>query len=69
MQRIDGAIGAKRGSFVMEAFGAHDGTGSTATWRIVEGSGTGDLEGIRGRGVFNAPGGKTASYRLEFELG
>jgi hypothetical protein len=69
LQRIDGAIGARRGSFVMEAVGAHDGTRSTATWRIIEGAGTGDLAGIRGRGVFNAPGGPTVSYRLEVEFG
>ena len=69
LQRIDGTIDGRRGSLVLEAVGGHDGTRSTATWRIVDGSATGELEGIHGRGVFSAPGGRTASYRLEFEFG
>jgi len=69
LQRITGTIDGRRGSLVLEAVGDHDGTGSAATWRVIEGTGTGDLAGIRGTGGFEAKGGKTVSYRLDYELG
>jgi hypothetical protein len=68
LQRIAGSVGGHRGSFLIEAVGEHDGTGSTATWRIIDGSGTDALAGIRGEGGFEAPGGKTVSYHLEYDL-
>jgi hypothetical protein len=67
-QRIEGTLGGKRGSFLIEAVGEHHGKGSTATWRIIDGSGTGELAGIRGEGGFEAPGGKTVEYQLHYEL-
>jgi len=69
LQRITGTIDGRRGSLVLEAVGDHDGTGSAATWRVIEGTGTGDLAGISGTGGFEAKGGKTVSYRLDYELG
>jgi hypothetical protein len=67
-QRIEGSIDGKRGSFMIEAVGQHDGKGSTATWRIIDGSGTSELAGIRGTGGFEAAGGKTVAYHLEYDL-
>jgi hypothetical protein len=69
LERIAGTVDGRRGSFMLEAFGRHDGTGSRSTWRVIEGSGTGELAGITGDGGFEAPGGKTVSYHLEYELG
>ena len=69
LQRITGTIDGRRGSVVLEAVGDHDGTGSMATWRIIDGTGTDDLAGIRGTGGFEATGGATVSYRLEYEVG
>jgi hypothetical protein len=68
-QRIDGTVDGKRGSFMIEAVGQHDGKASTATWRIIDGSGTGELAGIRGEGGFEAPGGTTVAYHLDYDLG
>jgi hypothetical protein len=68
-QRIVGSVDGRRGSFLIEAVGEHDGKASTATWRIIDGSGTGELDGIRGQGAFEAPGGKIVTYRLEYDLG
>ena len=68
-QRIDGSVDGRRGSFLIEAVGQHDGKASTAIWRIIEGSGTGELAGIRGEGGFEAPGGKIVTYRLDYDLG
>jgi hypothetical protein len=68
LQRIAGTIGGRRGSVILEATGGHDGTGSASTWSIIEGTGTGDLAGIRGTGGFEAKGGPTVSYWLDYEL-
>jgi len=68
-QRIEGSIDGRRGSFMMEAVGEHDGTSSAAAWRIIDGTGTGDLAGISGEGGFEAPGGKTVTYHLDYDLG
>lgn len=68
LQRIDGAVGGKNGSFVIEATSDHDGTQSSGTWRVLGGSGSGELAGISGDGSFEATGGRTVSYRLDYEL-
>jgi hypothetical protein len=68
LQRIQGTIGVRRGSFVVESSGDHDGQQSKGIWRVVEDSGTGDLLGIRGEGGFHAPGGPEVTYQLEYEL-
>ena len=46
LQQIDGSIGGRRGTFVIEAVGVHDGKSSEARWRVIEGSGTGELAGM-----------------------
>ena len=66
---VTGAIGGRKGSFVMDSRGDFDGAASKGTWTIVAGSGTGELEGIRGDGGFQASRGTEASYELEVELG
>src|SRR3712207_146555 len=50
VQRIDGTIDGRRGSFVLTSSGSHDGSTSSGSWSIVAGSGTGALAGIRGTG-------------------
>ena len=67
-QRIEGSIAGRTGSLVFESTGEHDGHSSRGRWRIVAGSGTGELAGIRGEGSFDAPGGALVSYELEFDI-
>ena len=69
LQRIDGSLSGHDGAFVIEATSEHDGKQSAGTWRILEGSGSGELAGISGTGCFEASGGRTVSYRLDYELG
>ena len=69
LQRIDGSLSGHDGAFVIEATSDHDGKQSAGTWRILEGSGSGELAGISGNGSFEAAGGRTVSYRLDYELG
>jgi Protein of unknown function (DUF3224) len=69
LQRIDGKLADRDGSFVIEATSDHDGQQSSGSWRILDGTGSGELAGISGRGTFSAAGGRTVNYRLDYELG
>jgi Protein of unknown function (DUF3224) len=69
LQRIDGRIGDRTGSFVLEATSTHDGNASTGTWAVIPGTGTGGLAGITGKGGFEAPGGPKVQYHLDYEIG
>ena len=54
MQLVDGKLDGHRGSFVLSATGAYEGTTSKMQLEIVAGSGTGELAGISGSGEFMA---------------
>jgi hypothetical protein len=69
LQRIEGEIGGRKGSFIIEATGDFDGAASRGNWSVIPSSGTGDLKGITGTGSFDAPGGPKATYALDYELG
>lgn len=66
LQRIEGSIDGLSGSLILESSGEHDGKRSKGRWRVVAGSGTGELAGIAGEGSFEAPGGPEATYELEY---
>ncbi len=68
LQRITGSVGGRRGSFVIAAEGDHDGSASRIVWTVIRGSGTGDLSGIEGTGQMLAPGGRTGTYELEYQI-
>jgi len=53
---------------VLTAEGEHDGTASRISWRIVEGSGSGELAGITGDGDLEAPGGASGTYHLDYDI-
>jgi Protein of unknown function (DUF3224) len=66
LQRVRGAIGDRKGAFVLETIGDFD--GKLATWRatVVPGSASGDLQGLTGSGDFGAPHGPKATFELEY---
>jgi hypothetical protein len=68
LQRIVGQLVKASGSFVMETTGSFNGTKVSADWIVLPGSGTDDLEGLKGTGRMQAPMGSTASYELDYEL-
>lgn len=68
MQRISGTIGGRRGTVVLAAEGVHDGKGSRIKLEVVPGSGSGELEGMSGKGKLENPGGKTGTYELEYSF-
>ncbi len=68
LQSVDGQIGDRHGSFVLETRGAFD--GKTATWDavVIPGSGTDALRGLDGHGSFSAPMGSQATFELEYDV-
>ena len=69
VQRVRGTLGGRSGSFLMETSGDFDGAEASGSWTVIAGSGTGDLEGLRGTGSFRAPHGSHATFELDVELG
>ena len=67
---VRGSVGQRRGSFVLHATGwsGADGT-SRGSWSVVDGSGTGELAGLRGTGGFVYQAGGQSSLTLDYDLG
>jgi hypothetical protein len=66
LERVTGALGGRRGTFVLQDAGALAADGSvTGTWHVVPGSGTGELAGLRGEGGFTAELGQRARITLD----
>jgi hypothetical protein len=69
LQRIVGQIDGRSGSFVLlQTEGTFDGKEATGRLSVVPGAGTGELEGLRGRGEFSAPHGGEPSISLEYDF-
>lgn len=68
IERFEGTVGAKKGGFVLQ----HSAGGSNGVpwlvWKIVEGTGTGELTGIRGEGEIIRADDGSHSYTLDYEL-
>ncbi len=69
MQRVDGSLGGRHGTFIMRTSGTFDGHEAKGSWTVVEGSGTGELDRLRGEGEFAAPPGSQAEAKLVYDLG
>jgi hypothetical protein len=68
LQRIVGRVGDRSGSFVLTTLGTFDGSRAAGDWSVVPGSGTEELEGLRGTGRIEAPLGGNATYTLEYDV-
>jgi len=51
LMHVEGEVDGKKGSFVLEGRGTFDGTTARGEYAVVEGSGTGELAGISGKGA------------------
>ena len=61
---VEGTLAGKSGSFVLEDNGRFENGSATSTLRIARGSGTGQLAGIEGNGVYLA---NREGFRIELE--
>jgi hypothetical protein len=69
MERIRGTLGGLRGSFVLSHVGAFVKGAASGTWTVVDGSGTGELDGITGSSAFSIPQGEDRfPFALDYEL-
>jgi hypothetical protein len=69
LERVVGRIGDRSGSFVaLHSGGTFDGRVARGELSVVPGSGTGELEGLRGSGEFTAPHGGEPSLTLDYDL-
>jgi Protein of unknown function (DUF3224) len=66
VERVSGSVGGKVGTFVLQDEGTLKGTTVSGTWFVVPGSGTGDLQGLRGEGGFEAELGQGANITLDY---
>ena len=66
--RVLGSVGDRSGSFVLRATGSFDKGVATTSFEVIEGSGTGELTGIKGSGSATAGHEGTGLYHFEIEL-
>ncbi len=66
LMRFEGTLNGKMGSFVMEDRGTFDSGGLNAALTILEGSGTGELEGMSGRARYSSKG-MAVDFEIEYE--
>lgn len=67
LERIEGTVGGKAGSFALLHVGTMTKESKWAKWPIVPGSGTGELAGISGEGQLDIVEGQHY-FELEYEL-
>jgi hypothetical protein len=70
LQRFTGQVAGRSGACVMVADGGYDGGEARSNWRVIPGSGSGDLAGLKGSGTSVAGAGQPGgTYSLDYELG
>ena len=67
-QRVQGRIGDRDGSFVLQSIGSYDGSVARSQLTVVPGTATGELDGLTGIGSSEAPHGSTGTFTLQYEL-
>jgi hypothetical protein len=68
-QHTTGKLAGREGSFVLRADGTFETGVARTTWEVVDGSGTGDLLGLRGTGTAVTTGTSGGDFVLEYQLG
>jgi Protein of unknown function (DUF3224) len=66
IERVNGRIGDREGTFLLQDDGTADARTVRGTWFVVPRSGTGQLAGLRGEGGFVAETGKSAAVTLDY---
>ena len=68
LERVNGKITGKSGSFVLQRTGAFEGGQAKESYSVIPGSGTGDLKGLRGEGSSAVGHGMEHPFTLNYEL-
>ena len=67
-ERISGSVAGKKGTFVIQHSGSFSEGKARSTWSIVEGTGTGELANLRGKGSYVAGPGEPAPVSFEYSF-
>jgi hypothetical protein len=68
LQHIDAIVDGRDGAVVVRSFGEFDGRKAVGEWSVIDGSATGELNGVTGSGHFDAPMGGTPTFELELAV-
>ena len=68
LERFEGTLGGKKGSFVLQHIGAYKDNEAQTTFEVVPGSGTGELTGLTGKGGYRAGHQESWPADLSYEL-
>ena len=68
IERVDGRLAGRRGTFVMRDGGEFRDGVAASSFEILAGSGTGELSGLRGSAAVDAVKADTQAMRLRYEL-
>jgi hypothetical protein len=68
LERVEGKVAGRAGSFVLQRTGVFEGGLARESYSVVPGSATGDLAGLAGEGTSAVGHGMEHPFALEFEL-
>jgi hypothetical protein len=69
MQQIVGQVGDRSGSFILQFSGTFEDGAAKTTWFVTPGSGTGELQGLRGEGEYIARHGEQqVPFTLDYDF-
>ena len=68
LERIAGRLAGKTGTFVLQRTGLFEGGQAKESYSVIAGSGTGELEGLRGEGTSAVGHEKEHSFILNYDL-
>ena len=68
LERVVGQIAGKSGSFVMQRSGVFEDGQAKESYSVVAGSGTGELQGLRGEGTSSVGHGMEHPFVLNYEF-
>jgi hypothetical protein len=66
VERVTGRVGGRSGTFVLQDQGTVKDAVVSGSWFVLPGSGTGELDGLRGEGGFRAALGQGADITLDY---
>ena len=67
-RRLTGRIGGKEGSIVLQGSGVYEAGAAHGTWKVVPGSGSGELSSLRGDGGFFSKDEPSGSATLDYDF-
>ncbi len=67
-ERVTASVAGKSGTFVLQRSGVFEGGQAKESYSVVSGSGTGELQGLRGHGTSAVGHGMEHPFTLEYEF-